>query len=141
MRLSIVLVACFAVAAFGCTREEGTNPPRTASHVASSTSERTVATFTPRGETKDRAAAEPRSVAVDPRAHGPVSLTGNLPYAERFDPSGWSGRSTPPEGIGGGPPSATTTDTTDTDNPYEDADEPSSEPESPPADEAPPPAQ
>lgn len=44
-----------------------------------------------------------------------VSLTGDdKPYAQRFDPSGWSGSSTPPNAIGGGPRAL------DDDNPYED---------------------
>ena len=33
---------------------------------------------------------------------GPVSLTGQLTYTERFDPSGWSGTSVP-KAVGGGP--------------------------------------
>lgn len=38
---------------------------------------------------------------------GGVGLTGpERPYVERRDNSGWSGRSTPPEALGGGPPAS-----------------------------------
>lgn len=46
-------------------------------------------------------------------------------YAEGFDPSGWSGPSTPPSGIGGGPNSAAMTD----ENPYSTDDDKSQAPE------------
>lgn len=56
--------------------------------------------------------------------HGPISLTGSLPYLERFDPSGWSGSSTP-KGMGGGPAALS-------DNPYEEGGAPASAPTSAP---------
>ncbi|MBI2396090.1 MAG: hypothetical protein HYV09_41385 [Deltaproteobacteria bacterium] len=48
----------------------------------------------------------PLTVIEVPRTkEGGVGLTGpERPYVERRDNSGWSGRSTPPDAMGGGPP-------------------------------------
>ena len=66
----------------------------------------------------------------DEHNHGPVSLTGENSYLERFDPSGWSGTSMP-KGIGGGPPAEGLAPEAP-ENPYEQA-APTDEVPNPPA--------
>jgi hypothetical protein len=104
---ALALVAGAAASGCGSTYEPA--QPHTASYVKTAAAK--------------KAPVSPLNHAMRPNApkdphasHGPISLTGEMPYAERFDPSGWSGSSTPPEGMGGGPPAAESPE-----NPYEEA--------------------
>jgi hypothetical protein len=107
--LRIQLFLC-AVVAFGCGSSYEPAQQPTTSH-ASTTSVKTTTASTDDSPLHHAMRPNP---PPDPHAkHGPISLTGEMPYGERFDPSGWSGTSTPPEGMGGGPAS-----TGDDDNPY-----------------------
>src|SRR5205814_1335598 len=110
VRCALALVV--GAAAFGCGSTYEPAQPHTASYVKTADAKATK-----------KSAVSPLNHAMHPNApadphasHGPVSLTGQMPYAERFDPSGWSGTSTPPEGMGGGPAAASES----AENPYED---------------------
>jgi hypothetical protein len=125
-----------AVVAFGCGSSYEPAQTPTTSHTT------TTAVKTTTASTDDSPlhhAMRPNP-PPDPHAkHGPISLTGEKPYGERFDPSGWSGSSTPPEGMGGGPASTPTTGGDD--NPYETPEETPVETPAKTPDESAPPSQ
>ena len=104
MRLQLfhcALVLVTGAAAFGCGSTYEPAQPHTASYVKTADAKSAKKTqVSPLNH-----AMHPNAPADPHAAHGPISLTGEVPYAERFDPSGWSGTSTPPEGVGGGPSS------------------------------------
>jgi hypothetical protein len=97
------LAACVALAsAVGCARGENTAAPYPKAPAPPQ--------MQPSMETSElnRASRAEDHLRTKPQPpQGPVSLTGLVPYGERFDPSGWSGSSTP-KGIGGGPPAEAT---------------------------------
>ena len=98
------IAACIALASgIGCARGE--------SHVASYPQAPAAPQMQPSvpetmSELHRASRPEDHFVKAKP-SQAPVSITGQLPYAERFDPSGWSGSSLP-KATGGGPaPEAT----------------------------------
>ena len=99
----LTLVACVAFAsAVGCTRGE--------TRTASSPQAPAAPQMQPSMQTPELNRAtrpEDHSAAKAQALQAPVSITGLVPYADRFDPSGWSGTSMP-KATGGGPqPEAT----------------------------------
>lgn len=84
------------VAALGCATTQQESAPQTPAAVIAPAPELVVASPMHRAsrlEDHVRPAAPPA---------GPVSLTGQLTYGERYDSSGWSGTSIP-KAMGGGP--------------------------------------
>ena len=96
------LAACVAIASgFGCANGETTHAASYPQAPAAPQMQPSVATSELNHATRREDHAKPQPQL------GPVSITGVMPYVERFDPSGWSGSSTP-KAIGGGPaPEAT----------------------------------
>lgn len=121
--LSAIAVAC-ASSAFGCASESDARRPRSATHETATTT--SVVQKKPEISPINR--AKRAEAPMDLHHHGPISLTGDVPYAERYDASGWSGTSTPPEGIGGGPLS-----TESAENPYDENPQPNATPTPSPA--------
>lgn len=111
---SVGAIAILGLFAFGCAREGEQH----ATYASSSPQPTPASTTAAPTRTKNETATGLRMGHLDDEHnHGPVSLTGENGYLERFDPSGWSGSSTP-KAIGGGPPAEGLTDMPE--NPYED---------------------
>jgi hypothetical protein len=95
-------------AATGCASQRAPATART--EVA-----RTEFPAPPRAQT--HATLQPIGIAKAAEEKPYVSLQPEKTYLERIDPSGWSGASTPPNAIGGGP-AAEQQDLKTDDNPY-----------------------
>ncbi|GAC1548463.1 MAG: hypothetical protein NVS3B10_12040 [Polyangiales bacterium] len=98
LSISTLSIASFvAFASIGCATTQQESAPQTpAPAVAQAPAPVTIASPMHRAsrlEDHQRPAAPPS---------GPVTLTGQLTYGERYDPSGWSGTSIP-KAVGGGP--------------------------------------